>query len=146
MKKISKKTAFTLVELMVVVTIIGILLFLVLAKYENSIRDSKIRTFEANTRTLIMRINESYSKNNEKIDYIFDEVNVYALSLKGKPQYSSYGIDKNTKQLICELDKLAFNGNENYIIKYDVQTQKIVQEPYGINGENLIKGATNLMN
>lgn len=57
----SKKKGFTLVELMVVIAIIAVLLLVAVPKLSDSTKGSKVRTFEANFRTLMSAANAAYA-------------------------------------------------------------------------------------
>ena len=54
----NKKKGFTLVELLVVVAILGILMLLALPRFMDSTKGSKVRTYEANIRTLLSMVNQ----------------------------------------------------------------------------------------
>lgn len=57
----SKKKGFTLVELMVVIAIIAVLLLVAVPKLTEATKGSKVRTFEANYRTIVSAVNAAYA-------------------------------------------------------------------------------------
>lgn len=61
LQKKSKKKGFTLVELMVVIAIIAVLLLIAVPKLTEATKGSKVRTFEANYRTIVSAVNAAYA-------------------------------------------------------------------------------------
>lgn len=126
MKK--KYRAFTLVEMLVVVAIIAILMLMAMIKFRNSEVSAVIRTFESNTKVLIIYAEQSYINNNGSGN-IFNDLDKHTKLFKDSPKLSTYSIDKNTHILTCRLKKEAFYGSEDYVITYDVKTSEIKQTP-----------------
>ena len=137
--EISKK-GFTLIELLVVVAVISILMLIAILRFMNSTKTSVIRTFESNMKILMLHASDSYIENNGTNQKVYEKVYPKAESMKDKPKYSTYEIDSSTQIITATLKKEAFNGNEDYIITYDVKTSEITQSPY----PTLPEGATPL--
>ena len=109
-KLINKKKGFTLVELLVVVAILGILMLLALPRFMDSTKGSKVRTFEANVRTLLSMANQ-YSADRAGtytgIESATSDVKKMADSLLGKPDGAKYTV--TAIDLKTELDLATSN-------------------------------------
>ena len=117
-KLINKKKGFTLVELLVVVAILGILLLIALPRFMDSTKGSKIRTFEANLRTLLSMANQ-YSADRAGVftGIGTSDIATAATNMNGKPANTTYAITDT--ELTADMDLAASNaGTGNYHIVY----------------------------
>lgn len=122
----NKKKGFTLVELLVVVAILGILMLLALPRFMDSTKGSKVRTYEANIRTLLSMVNQfsaDKAGTYAGIDGTDSEVKKMADSLANKPDGATYVVDAD--KLKCTLDLGQANiGTGNYTVDYEYKTGK----------------------
>lgn len=121
----SKKKGFTLVELMVVIAIIAVLLLIAVPKLSESTKGAKVRTFEANFRTLMSAANGVYADSGLKKDKVVKTNAVIKDALagvEGKPNGATYNVDTAGKA-VGELTIEGLTGT--YKVEFDVETSKM---------------------
>lgn len=121
----SKKKGFTLVELMVVIAIIAVLLLIAVPKLSESTKGAKVRTFEANFRTLMSATNGVYADSGLNKDKVVATNAVIAdalANLAGKPNGATYKVDTAGKAV----GELKIDGITSiYKVEFDVPTSKM---------------------
>ncbi len=94
--KMKKRKGFTLIELVIVVAIIGILMLLVVPQFNNVTENTKLKTFEANYRTVVSAIGMYQAANNGEYPTSGAELDAYVdgnfADLADKPKGATYVI------------------------------------------------------
>lgn len=107
-KKKNRK-GFTLVELLVIVSIIGVLVGIGFMKMLDMSEASKITTWEANHRILVSAIAMYVSENSDSFPTNISQLQRYIVDknfLQGKPKGSTYSINPSTGVLTSTLSDL----------------------------------------
>jgi len=109
------RKGFTLIELVIVVAIIGILLLMILPQFNNITKSAKIRTFEANHRTVVSAIQMYQAENAGKLPENNDAV---AKFLDGgiptKPEGATYTISNGVLNSKFTDEQLGIDETRQY--------------------------------
>lgn len=110
------RKGFTLIELVIVVAIIGILILMILPQFNNITKSAKIRTFEANHRTVVSAMTMFQAENAGKMPNSIGDVAKFidGGDPTGTPEGSKYVIANGVLTSTYEDTTLKINETRVY--------------------------------